>query len=498
MRVTQRIRARVVSTIGLMLFAPGIAQAINLADLIRATAESNAEIRQAEIRAGIAAIGYESVLESVDPRITASLAPVYGIGTRRGSDFAAIESITDFPPGIETTVTQSAGVGVSIEQLLPTSGSLSASASARLDAIVGEEGDATFALAPSVSLAVVQPLFTAGDLFDGRSRRLAELSSRLSMRRAETGVVAAENRVARRLASLYVQAVAAEKRHRLSERQVALAEQSVATARINAEQGGGPMSEVLRQEVALGAARSTLLQNRTTILELEHELSRLAGQAVSVVSLDDRLPAVADAASGGSTGDSPSVRTQRLALEEASARAELEERTSGATLSVNLALSPRYRDERDSPDELASAVRDFSGDGAGVDVQFSANLEVPITRRSRLAAEGALLERDLAAAQLEDTERSTAGRIRLLQRQRDIAEQRLEILRDEIDFQAGVIAGEEELLDANASTTDRVEALRLQAVALEIQLWQIEAEMLLLDMEIADLTGHNLIESVVY
>ena len=61
-----------------------------------------------------------------------------------------------------------------------------------------------------------------------------------------------------------------------------------------------------------------------------------------------------------------------------------------------------------------------------------------------------------------------------------------------------LVTREEDLVEAQSSTVELVEAVELQAEALRNQIWQIEADLFLLDLEIADLNAHTLAGSMVY
>ena len=487
----------------LAVSTPATGQEITFLDLVDVLREENVELQQSARRAALADLGYEGVLDAARPRLQASLGPLYGLGTRRGSDFGALESVTDFPPEAETTVTHSTGAGLSLQQLLPTSGSLSGSAGARLDISSTGDDDPIYSLSPSVSVQVAQPLFVAGDVFDARSRDLALRTARIQRDRAGITVRSTENQLVRRLAALYVQAIGAYNSYRLQQRQVALSEERLSSARINAEQGRGAARDVVRQEVALGSARAGLLEVESQLLELEDQIAGVLGRTVSIERLSSRLPTVTTPAA---TGEDESIMAAQLSLEEAQARVALAERTAGATLSLSVSLSPRYPDERANSDSLLGAVTDFSNggdddsEGGGLDVQIAANVEIPILtgRENTIATRQRTLERELAQLDLESAVATVQRRRTLLSRRRDISQRRLALLRDELAFQMDLVTREEDLVEAQSSTVELVEAVELQAEALRNQIWQIEADLFLLDLEIADLNAHTLAGSMVY
>lgn len=487
-------------TLCILFFAAPItsAQEVTFGDLLETLVRQNREIEKAEMRAALAELRVQRVVEAAQPRLQADLSPLYGLGTRRGSDFTAIEDIAEFPPPPETTMTQSIGAGLSYRQLLPTAGSLSARLATRLDIARTEDGDSLYSLAPSVSLEASQPLFTSGDVLDFESSVLSEQAAILGRRRTETSVSATENRLVRQLASLYVQAISTRRTAELQRRQIELAEERLASAQIRADQGGGAASEVVRQEVALGGARSALLGLEAGLLDLEDQMTALLDRPVSISELSSELPTVITRAEEELA--TPSVTQAQLALEEARARAALARRTPGATLNMTLSLSPRYRDERESETTLSGAFSDFTGSGAGIDVQLAASVEIPVLSggERRIASTERAIEEDLAAIDLAETQSRVERRITLLRKRRGIADRRLALLADELSYQTDLVAREAALLESDSSTEELIEAVRLQVEALRNELWEIEAEVFLIDLEVADLTTHKLADRVVY
>jgi hypothetical protein len=189
-----------------------------------------------------------------------------------------------------------------------------------------------------------------------------------------------------------------------------------------------------------------------------------------------------------------------LSLARAKTRAASTSRNAGATLSLSLLLSPRYQDSRESQGDLSGAVSDFSGEGAGVDVQFSTSVTVPLLAgaENQLAERRARIETDLARMELETARTTDARRLELLRRQREILGTQQDLLRRELSYQAELVAREEVLLQAGSSTTESLERAMVQEQTLRNQLWRVSADRFLVDLEIADLTAHNLSDIVVY
>jgi outer membrane protein TolC len=494
-----------IASCAILIFAvtaatPAYSQTVTFPDLLGSLSEENPDLRATRGQAALAALSYESVLDAARPRLSLSADPAYGYSKRRATDFTTL--------GKETTTTHSVGAGLTYEQLLPTSGSLTATAGTKLEIAADEDDEAAYSLSPSLTVRAAQPLFVGGDLFDGESRRLAETAARIGKREAEALVDVTENRLVRQLAGLYVQAIAGRQALALQERRIALAQRIVENARINAEQGGGSQSNVLRQQVALGSAKSALLDAESGLLEVESQMSNLVGRPISVSRLSDELPtlraptglAPQELAPQESDTSNYGIRRRELSLARAKTRAASASRNAGATLSLSLLLSPRYQDSRESKGDLSGAVSDFSGEGAGVDVQFSTSVTVPLLAgaENQLAERRARIETDLARMELETARTTDARRLELLRRQREILGTQQDLLRRELSYQAELVAREEVLLQAGSSTTESLERAMVQEQTLRNQLWRVSADRFLVDLEIADLTAHNLSDIVVY
>lgn len=489
-----------IASCAILIFAvtaatPAYSQTVTFPDLLGSLSEENPDLRATRGQAALAALSYESVLDAARPRLSLSADPAYGYSKRRATDFTTL--------GKETTTTHSVGAGLTYEQLLPTSGSLTATAGTKLEIAADEDDEAAYSLSPSLTVRAAQPLFVGGDLFDGESRRLAETAARIGKREAEALVDVTENRLVRQLAGLYVQAIAGRQALALQERRIALAQRIVENARINAEQGGGSQSNVLRQQVALGSAKSALLDAESGLLEVESQMSNLVGRPISVSRLSDELPtlrAPTGLAPQESDTSNYGIRRRELSLARAKTRAASASRNAGATLSLSLLLSPRYQDSRESKGDLSGAVSDFSGEGAGVDVQFSTSVTVPLLAgaENQLAERRARIETDLARMELETARTTDARRLELLRRQREILGTQQDLLRRELSYQAELVAREEVLLQAGSSTTESLERAMVQEQTLRNQLWRVSADRFLVDLEIADLTAHNLSDIVVY
>jgi outer membrane protein TolC len=249
-----------------------------------------------------------------------------------------------------------------------------------------------------------------------------------------------------------------------------------------------------------------MLATELQIGDLEITLAQLMGaESVDSTTFADGLPALAEPAltileGTAETGKTPTAerRTDDLRVAEARAREELARKSAAATLSVALSLTPRYKDERDDPSDPATLLTDFQGDGAGVDATVTVGLAVPLTdgganSRARARAE---VQRNIAGSQLAATEERERRRSEYLRMRKDVLEERVRLLQEELELSEQRIRRERELIELNASTEVQVETLRLEAERIRNQLWQLQVERYLTVLDLLQLAGVDLREAL--
>ncbi len=477
--------------------------------VVDAVAEENQDLRQAELRAALASIAYEDLVGAAAPALSLELDPAYGVVSRRAADFTNLSSVTDFPPSPETSVSHTVGLGLSYRQLLPTGGSLQAGLSGSVTAQTkpdNDDAEPTYAVSPSAGAALSQPLFVDGGLVNLRSRPLQLEAARLAERQARLGVAIQRNGLLRSALELYTGLQSLQRALQLHEAGLVLAQRQLEQVRVNAAEGRASQSDVLAQQVRVNQAQDQMLAVELQIGDLETTLALLMGvESVDSRSFESDLPALAEPAPAAlgrtDAGSSPATaerQTDELRLAEARAREELAHKSAGATLSVAVSLTPRYKDERDDPADPATLVTDFQGDGAGMDATVTVGLAVPLTdgganSRTRTRAE---IEREIARTRLASTESRERIRSAYLRARRGVLEERARLLQEELELSEQRIRREQELRELNTSTEGQVDSLRLEAKRIRNQLWQLQVDRYLTDLDLALLAGVDLREAV--
>jgi outer membrane protein TolC len=79
---------------------------------------------------------------------------------------------------------------------------------------------------------------------------------------------------------------------------------------------------------------------------------------------------------------------------------------------------------------------------------------------------------------------------------KDVLEERVRLLQEELELSEQRIRRERELIELNASTEVQVETLRLEAERIRNQLWQLQVERYLTVLDLLQLAGVDLREAL--
>ncbi len=507
--IRTRTRRFILAAILLVASLPLLAQeqttgegGIELAELVAAALEASRDISDAAIRTRLAEIARDSVLDTVTPELTLTADPAYGLRTQRGSNFAEISDIAEFPPEPTTTVTQSTGLTLSAVQLLSTGGVVNGSVGSGLSATVSDAASdastTTYALSPQVSLSISQPLFVDGKLIDATQLRLNRESANNALATAQLGEAAVREQITVLTVQLALQRESLRRAALLQRSQQALLELQLDDARVRQNQGQGSQQQILALEVQLNRSRDAELQSMLAARELALQLRELTG-----VSLDENEPIAIPASAGpgaadgqcGRSADESSLPISQAERELRSAELdyELARKQAGATANLAVTATPRYRDEREDPADLGTVFSDFSGDGSGVDLNLVLTLEVPLTAggERRRTVEQARLSLDLAESALERARVETESQEELLELRMDTLSRRIELLEFDLAYERDLLTNDRELLELGSRNQINVEQREFSVQAKEIDLANLRGELLLQRLELARVVGKD-------
>ena len=458
---------------------------LDLRGVIERVLNSDPTIRISRRSVGIARAGYDRTRGATLPNVDLSLRP-YGYDRRRVPGGAG---------EVEQT-THSAGVGLSVQQPLPTSGALVGSLDHELRFVDGSEQ--TVEQVPELALSLTQPLFVNGNVIDTTVFRAGLRSAEISYEQAAISDLITRNRSIDTALSLYIQVASLRRSVDLLERTIALLDRQIESARLDREQGLISESALLALQVSRNNRRSTLFDTELALLSTEQSLARAIGiETVAGVLLDDRmapLPLPLPDAAADMASASPERAIQELALEQAREQSLLNELTDRPELSLSFRTTPLYPETRQDPDDAASSIGDYFENGSGWESSFALELTVPlVTRREREARERIdSLTREQEAISAEDTTRQVANALQTLLAERRFLTERLQLLETEIEYEQQRLENEQTLLDAGVSTELAVDEVELDLVSRQNEAWQAEANLYLNALEILTTIGRDL------
>lgn len=451
--------------------------------------ESDPSIGTSERTVGIARSGYEQTRAATLPNVDLTISP-YSFDQRR------------IPGGsgeIEQT-THSAGVGVSVQQVLPTSGSLVASIDHQLRLVDG--ADESIEQVPEFVVALEQPLFVNGNVIDTSVFRAGLRSAEISVEQAALSDRLTRNRVIDSALSLYVQVAALRRSVDLLRQTVAILDRQIESARLDREQGLISDNALLALQVSRNNRRETLFDTELALLSTEQALARTIGvSSFAGIGLDDRfepLPLPTESSIDELLMDNPERAIEELSLERASEQTLLNEITDRPQLSLSFRTTPLYPESRSNPDDLSTSISDYFEDGAGWETSLAVELTVPlVTRREREARERIdTLTQEQALISVDDTARQVANALQTLLAERRFLTERLTLLETDIEYEEQRVENERTLLDAGVSTQLALDEVELDLTSRRNEAWEAQASLYLNGLEILATTGHDLAEQL--
>ena len=474
-------------------------QRIGVDDAVRSAIAQSPSVEQAALRVRLTELARDAIVDSTRPGFTLSADPAYALRTQRGSNFASISSIADFPPQTVSSATHTSGVGLAVRQPLPSAGVLTAGTTASAAATVTRSDDdptASFSLTPSLSASLVQPLFVDGRFIDTEQPRLALSAADASVGGAVLAVRAGREQVALAVVRLYQQLGLLRRSIDLQRAQQELLTLQLAEATVRVEQGDGSRQLLTTLEVQRNRSRDIELQNQLAAREVEIELSRLTGLGFGPgVGLDDQVwsPPLADEPMDRAT---TSMLQARNAAEEARIELARSRKSERATARIALSLTPRYQDSRESPDTLSGALTDYFGEGAGVDVVVSIGVDVPLdTARARArAVEQASIAVALAESQVALQDDDDAASRAILSARADTLRRRIELAEFDLRFEIDQLASDVGLRDLGMVTDIEIARREVTIANRRFDIDAMRSDLALNALESARLDGHAIDE----
>jgi outer membrane protein TolC len=418
--------------------------------------------------------------------------PLYGYST---GNLAGVSYITPPDPGAKTDVS----LGLSLSQALPTAGIASLSL-ANTMSLTGSPD--TIAQNPSASFVLSQPVWVNKKLFDLRQLSAARRASEINWRKAEDGSLEARNGNIYAAFSLYTQVIGLSRNITYLERSLELADQNLRQVRINLDVGRASETDLLELEILIGLQREALLESQYALLQVEQGLANALGLEMGLADYEyidtfraPVLPADTAELVAEARNNNPSVRQDRLSVEQAEAQTILSGRSEAPNLSLALTLLPQY-EEGTTPTEFGDSFSSFFSEGSELDWSLSIGLEVPLYNggkrafREQVNAASERIARETLDASLRDVHNTYEA---LILRQ-SIIQDRIDLLEKNIELKTRTAADEQRKLEVGLGTPLRVESARLELLQVQNELWQARADLFLNSLDLFNLSGRSLEE----
>lgn len=471
-----------------------------LADVATRALEADPAVRGSRALAGMASTQYDLELDKARPKLGLALTPL-SWDDRRVVDFTS----GSFDPKDSRTL--SLGGGLNLSQALPSAGVLSAGAKT-LFKVIDPIDDIGYALTPSLSASLRQPLWAGGQLLPFTAADATKRSAQITASQAALDDLIRRNQAVRAAVESAGRVLVLRKN--LAVQQAFLNAALGRAEALSLRRSAGTATEDAALELALTAelARQSLLDTRLALQDAQRRLASVLGLepragdgsgASLLPPLADTLPSLPPVTIPGLV-ESPDVVRAALGVDKVVADSVARSTIDAPVFGASLQVEPRYRDDRDDS-SISSALTDFFvyDNNAGVNWNLSLSLDIPLTARAAKEYRARIDSLALVAAeaQQDQVQRSVNDRAAALAERRDALGERLDIQRriaaleerkaDRLDdlAEAGIVPREDAADARTELDSDLAEILRM------------ELDLLLTELDLRSLAGIDLAEAIV-
>ncbi len=489
------LRNRVLAVLTAFLIFPMslVAQSstLDIGEVLRLVLEQNAGVKIADALQRQAEALHRQTLADTKPQIDLLMDPLYGYST-------GVLTGQFSPPDDKTDLS----LGLSLSQALPTAGIASLSLANTMSLTNIPDPD-TISQNPSLTFVLSQPVWVNKKLFDLRQLSAARRVSEINWRIAQDGSLEARNGNIYAAFSLYTEAIGLRRDIEYFKKSLELADQNLRQVRINLDVGRASETDLLQLEILIGLQREALLESQYALLQVEQSLGNALGLDAGLNGYQyidtfaaPALPADTAELVAEARTNNPTVRQDRLSLEQTEAQSVLSGRTDAPNLSLALTLLPQY--EGTTPTKLGASFSSFFSEGTELDWSVAIGLEVPLydggkaVYRDQVNSASESIARETLDASLRDVENTHEA---LILRQ-SIIRDRIDLLEKNIELKTRTAADEQRKLEVGLGTPLRVESARLELLQVENELWQAQADLFLNSLDLLNLSGRSLQEAL--
>ncbi len=460
---------------------------LSLASVVDSVLEADPGIRVSRNRTLQAREQYNLALSGTRPRADLEIRP-YSYDQRR---------IPGMPGALEQTVHE-VGAGLRVRQPLPTSGVLSAGLDYSVRRVNPESGSDRWEQIPELTFGWNQPLLAGDELIGTRVFRAGLRDAEISFVRAEVLHKATRNDAILDVLELYVATGNLRRSRDLLEITIDLLRSQLESAELDRQQGLISDTALLSLQVALNDRREALFSTQLQLVQIEQQLARAIGvRTVSEADLEE-IPEIPPVTAVGdlrtAISENPRLRAGDLTVEQAEQRLIMGDAADRPTLSLFARALPVYPEPREETDSLSGSFSDLIGSDAGLEFTAGVSVTIPLltARQREYRSRIDDLTRLNAEVDRDDTEKLLANAMRTLLTSRRFLQERLELLKTDVDYEERRVRNEQTLLDAGVTTTLRVREVELDLHARRNEQNRVRAELFLNSLEILSLLGEDL------
>ena len=486
------LRVRLLAVLSALFIVPMSLAAqsptLDMGEVLRLVLEQNAGVQIADALERQAEALHRQSLADTKPQIDLQMDPVYGYS--RG--------VMVSPPGPDSKTDFS--LGLSLSQALPTAGIASLSLANTMSFSDNPSPPVeTISQNPSATFVLSQPVWVNKKLIDLRQLSAARRVSEINWRKAEDGSLEARNGNIYAAFSLYTEALGLRRNIEYLEKSLELADQNLRQVRINLDTGRASETDLLELEILIGLQREAFLESQYALLQVEQGLAGALGLEMGLASYEfidtfgsPALPADTAELVAEARVNNPTVRQDRLSVEQAEAQSVLSGRTDAPNLSVALTLLPQYKGTK--PTEIGDSFSSFFSKGTELDWSLSVGLEVPLYNGGKNAYREQVNEASerIARETLEASLREVDNTYEALVLRQSIIQGRIDLMAKNIELKARTAADEQRKLEVGLGTPLRVESAGLELLQVENELWQAQADLFLNSLDLLNFSGRSL------
>jgi outer membrane protein TolC len=411
---------------------------------------------------------------------------------------------------------QSLSTTLSISQILPTAGSLSLNVGNKMTitdlgeididpAILADYldpfGTPQFNQKPSFALRLDQPILLNGKLIDMELFPATLRTASLGYQKAECAKRDQANKSILQAVQLFLQVVQFRKSIAQTEKTIAVGQGNLDNLQRSFALGSVAEADLLDQKIAFAAQKSALLDLKMNLKKGERALAQSIGRdSLEGMTLADDIPRIGLTFADGELLDKamvnhPLIQQQSLAAEEKRLMGIIGGQKYASSFSLGFSYSPTYPYSSDAVDmDFPTSLSRLFESGGGQDFMFSAGLTIHLfdggQAEEARAAAGALAAAAETALVLQ--RQAVRDQLELDLLKKENLGERIPMMESAVDLAKRRLDAEISLRALGKTTNLVVDSKRADYEAKQNDLWRARADLTLVSLELASLTGDDI------